>query len=363
VKTDAYGAVFEVPLAEGATSLSYILHKGDEKDLPTDRSLDLEADGHEVWLLNGQEKYLLPQPAGSAAALDPTTSKAVWIDRDTVVWDGSEAAASTQLLASRTGSVKVQDGTLKSDDARWLRLTETDLTEAQKAKFPHVKDGTAWSVDPRDRDRVREALRGQVVASQHAANGAVLAATGVQIAGVLDDLHAADATKADLGPTFRHGRPTLSVWAPTAQHVSLEIGDRTVRMRRDDATGVWSVTGPRSWKGQEYRYAVKVWAPGAREVVTNKVTDPYSVALTTDSERSLVVDLADRSLKPRDWSTYGKPKAVPLKDAQIQELHIRDFSVADRTADADQRGTYRAFTDKDSDGSKHLRELAEAGTS
>ncbi|MGW3587525.1 pullulanase-type alpha-1,6-glucosidase [Streptomyces fungicidicus] len=361
VRTDAYGAVFEVPLAEGATSLSYILHKGDEKDLPTDQSLDLRADGHEVWLLNGQEKYLLPQPAGSAAALDLTTSKAVWIDRNTLVWDGSEAAASTQLLASRTGSVTVRDGALDSGDARWLRLARTTLTDAQKAKFPHLAKGTAWTVDPRDRDRVREALRGQVVAAQHAANGAVLAATGVQIAGVLDDLYAAGATKADLGPVFRRGRPTLSLWAPTARNVSLEIAGRTVRMERDDATGVWSVTGPASWKGKEYRYTVQVWAPGTREIVTNKVTDPYSVALTTDSERSLVVDLADRSLAPEGWSSLGKPKAVPLKDAQIQELHIRDFSVADRTAK--DPGTYRAFTDKDSDGSKHLRELAKAGTS
>ncbi|MGW3252872.1 pullulanase-type alpha-1,6-glucosidase [Streptomyces fungicidicus] len=361
VRTDAYGAVFEVPLAEGATSLSYILHKGDEKDLPTDQSLDLRAAGHEVWLLNGQEKYLLPQPAGSAAALDLTTSKAVWIDRNTLVWDGSEAAASTQLLASRTGSVTVRDGALDSGDARWLRLARTTLTDAQKAKFPHLAKGTAWTVDPRDRDRVREALRGQVVAAQHAANGAVLAATGVQIAGVLDDLYAAGATKADLGPVFRRGRPTLSLWAPTARNVSLEIAGRTVRMERDDATGVWSVTGPASWKGKEYRYTVQVWAPSTREIVTNKVTDPYSVALTTDSERSLVVDLADRSLAPEGWSSLGKPKAVPLKDAQIQELHIRDFSVADRTAK--DPGTYRAFTDKDSDGSKHLRELAKAGTS
>ncbi|MEU2521309.1 pullulanase-type alpha-1,6-glucosidase [Streptomyces pseudogriseolus] len=361
VKTDSYGAVFEVPLAEGATSLSYILHKGDEKDLPTDQSLDLRANGHEVWLVSGQETYLLPQPAGSSAALDLTTSKAVWIDRSTLVWDGSAAAASTQLLASRTGSVTVTDGKLNPGDARWIRLTKSALTDAQKATFPHLASGTAWTVDPRDRDRVREALRGQVVATQRAANGAVLAATGVQIAGVLDDLYAAGATKAKLGPVFRHGRPTLSVWAPTARDVSLEIGDRTVRMRRDDATGVWSVTGPASWKGEEYRYAVAVWAPSTRELVTNKVTDPYATALTTDSERSLVVDLADRSLRPRGWDGYAKPKAVPLKDAQIQELHIRDFSVADRTAD--HPGTYLAFTDKDSDGSRHLRELAEAGTS
>jgi pullulanase-type alpha-1,6-glucosidase len=362
VRTDAYGAVFEVPLTDGATNLSYIIHKGDEKDLPADQSLDLKSSGHEVWLLNGQEKYLLPQPAGSAAALDLTTSKAVWIDRDTVAWNGSDAAASTQLVYSRDGSIAVKDGALTSDDERWLRLTKTTLTDAQKARFPHLKDYTAWSVDPRDRSRVRQALRGQVVASQRAANGAVLAATGVQIAGVLDDLYAG-ATKAELGPAFRKGRPTLSVWAPTAQSVALELDGSLKPMRRDDSTGVWSVTGPASWKGKEYRYVVKVWAPSVRKVVTNKVTDPYSLALTANSQRSLVVDLDDKSLAPSGWSGLAKPRAVPLRDAQIQELHIRDFSVADRTVPAKDQGTYLAFTDQNSDGSKHLRELARAGTS
>ncbi|MFE1803217.1 pullulanase-type alpha-1,6-glucosidase [Streptomyces sp. NPDC059517] len=363
VRTDAFGAVYEVPLAEGATSLSYILHKGDEKDLPTDQSLDLTANGHEVWMLGGREKYLLPQPAGSAAALDPTTSKAVWIDRNTVAWNGNESAASTQLLYSRKGSIKAENGTLTSTDERWLRLGKTSLTDAQKAAFPHLKDYSAWSVDPRDRDRVREALRGQLVASQRAANGAVLAATGVQIAGVLDDVYGTAATKADLGPTFRGGRPTLAVWAPTAQDVSLEIGGTTLPMKRDSASGVWSVTGPGSWKNKPYRYVVNVWAPSVRRLVTNKVTDPYSVALTANSERSLVVDLDDKSLAPGGWSGLKKPKAVPLKDAQIQELHIRDFSVEDGTVPAKDKGTYRAFTDKNSAGSRHLKKLAEAGTS
>ncbi|MEU1465759.1 pullulanase-type alpha-1,6-glucosidase [Streptomyces sp. NPDC005727] len=362
VKTDTYGAVYEVPLTEGATSLSYIIHKGDDKDLPTDQSLDLKADGHEVWLLNGQEQYLLPQPAGSAAALDLTTSKAVWIDRDTVAWNGADGAASTQLLYSPDGSIAVEDGTLTSDDEHWLRLDKTALTDAQKAKFPHLKDYTAWSVDPRDRDRVRAALNGQLVASQRAANGAVLAATGVQIAGVLDDLYPG-ATKAALGPTFHDGRPTLAVWAPTAQSVHLDLDGKAVKMRRNATTGVWSVTGPASWKGKPYRYVVKVWAPSVRKMVTNKVTDPYSVALTADSERSLVVDLNDRTLAPGGWSALRKPAAVPLKDAQIQELHIRDYSVADKTVPARDQGTYLAFTDKNSDGSKHLRALAKSGTS
>ncbi|MFA7763021.1 pullulanase-type alpha-1,6-glucosidase [Streptomyces sp. NRRL S-448] len=356
-RTDSYGAVYEVPLAPSATSLSYILHKGDEKDLPTDRSLDLKATGHEVWMLGGQEQYLLPQPAGSAAALDLTKSQAVWIDRDTLAWNAPAAAASVQLLASRDGAVKAENGTL-TGRAHWLRLGKTELTAAQKQKFPHLASYGAYTVDPRDRDRVREALRGQLVASARAANGAVLAATGVQLAGVLDDLYA---TTASLGPVFKDGRPTLSVWAPTAQQVSLELDGRTVAMRRDDATGVWSVRGERSWTGKPYRYDVTVWAPSTRQVVRNLVTDPYSTALTADSVHSLVVDLADPKLAPPGWKTLRKPAPVPFTSAQIQELHIRDFSVADRTTT--HPGQYLAFTDTTSAGMRHLRDLAAAGTS
>ena len=158
---------------------------------------------------------------------------------------------------------------------------------------------------------MREALRGQLVASQRAANGAVLAATGVQIAGVLDDLYGG-ATKADLGPTFDNGRPDAV--RVGAHRAGREAGDSTAStaprspMKRDDATGVWSVTGPKSWKNKAYRYVVKVWAPSVRKVVTNKVTDPYSVALTADSERSLVVDLDAKSLAPRGWSACGSPR-------------------------------------------------------
>ncbi|MFJ6795629.1 pullulanase-type alpha-1,6-glucosidase [Streptomyces sp. NPDC091268] len=358
-RTDSYGAVYEVPLAPGAGSLSYILHKGDEKDLPTDQSLDLKATGHEVWTLAGQQKYLLPQPAGSAAALDLTKAEAVWLDRDTLAWNAPPAAASVQLLASRDGAIKAENGTLTGQGAaQWLRLGRTELTEAQRRRFPHLAAYPAFTVDPRDRDRVRDALRGQLVASARAANGAVLAATGVQLAGVLDDLYA---NTAALGPVFRDGRPTLSVWAPTARQVDLELDGRTLPMRRDDTTGVWSVRGERGWAGKPYRYAVTVWAPSTREIVRNLVTDPYSTALTTDSTHSLVVDLADPKLAPPGWRDLRKPSAVPFTSAQIQELHVRDFSVADRTSG--HPGQYLAFTDSGSAGMRHLRDLAAAGTS
>ncbi|MGY0488173.1 pullulanase-type alpha-1,6-glucosidase [Streptomyces sp. WG-D5] len=360
---DAYGLIFEVPLADGATTLSYILHKGDEKDIPTDRSLDLGTYGKEVWLNSGDTNYLLPS-VNAGADLDLSKAEAQWIDSDTVVWKVKETAAtSQQLVYAPEGGIGVEDGAL-TGEGRWLRLNPGGLTDAQKEKYPHLKDYPAFTVDARDRDRVRDALRGQLIATQRAANGALLAATGVQTAGVLDDRYGAAAEKAALGPVFKNGKVTLSVWAPTAREVSLELGGKPVAMRRDDKSGVWSVTGSASaWRGKEYRYAVRVWAPSVQKLVTNKVTDPYSVALTANSERSLVVDLDDRSLAPKGWSGLTKPEATPMKDAQIQELHVRDFSVEDTTTPAKDRGTYRAFTDKNSDGSKHLRELAKSGTS
>ncbi|MFF8956893.1 pullulanase-type alpha-1,6-glucosidase [Streptomyces sp. NPDC014894] len=360
VRRDAYGATFEVPLAPGATSLGYILHKGDEKDLPGDQSLDLATHTNEVWLIAGEPARLLPQ-AGAVPSLDLGKSEAQWIDRDTVVWrTRTTEATSEQLVYAADRPITVTGGAL-SDEGRWLRLGRTELTPAQRAKHPHLKDHPAFTIDPRDRRRVRESLRGQLIATQRAASGALLAATGVQTAKVLDDLYAAKAARAALGPVFGKNGVTLSVWAPTARTVALELDGRTVPMRRDDATGVWSAAGPESWRGKQYRYRVTVWAPSVGKTVVNRVTDPYSTALTTDSARSLVVDLADPALAPKGWRTLRKPAAVPLRDAQIQELHIRDFSIADRTAK--HPGQYRAFTDRNSAGSRHLRKLADSGTS
>ncbi|MET7364329.1 pullulanase-type alpha-1,6-glucosidase [Streptomyces sp. NPDC005566] len=359
VKTDAYGATYEVPLTDGATSLSYILHKGDEKDLPSDQSLDIASYGHEVWMLGGKPGCLLPQ-TGGAPTPDLTKAEAQWIDAGTVVWKVKATdATSQQLVYAKDGGISVADGAL-TDEGRWLRLNTTELTDAQKAKYPHLKDYPAFTVDARDRDRVKESLRGQLIATQRAANGALLAATGVQTAGILDGLYGNAASRADLGPVFRKGSPTLSVWAPTARTVALELDGKSVPMRRDDRTGVWSVTGKKSWNGKPYRYAVNVWAPTVQKMVTNKVTDPYSTALTADSARSLVVDLDDPKLAPSGWSGLRKPAAAPLRDAQIQELHIRDFSIADGTSK--HPGEYLAFTDTRSDGMKHLKELADSGT-
>ncbi|MFH8367397.1 pullulanase-type alpha-1,6-glucosidase [Streptomyces sp. NPDC018031] len=311
-----------------------------------------------------------PAAAGSRPATAPTPpppvdlgkATAQWIDRDTVVWPTTAGGTGQSLAYAPDGGITVTDGELTGAAGR-LRLNPVPdgLTPAQRAAYPHLKDHPAYTIDPRDRQLARTALRGQVVAARHDADGRVTAATGVQIPGVLDDLYGTRAARAALGPVFHHGRPTLALWAPTARTVTLELDGRTVPMRRDASNGVWRVTGDRSWRDKPYRYQVTVWAPSAGRVVTNKVTDPYSTALTANSARSLVTDLGDPRLAPKGWSTLKKPEAVPLRDAQIQELHVRDFSIADPTSR--HPGRYRAFTEAGSDGMKHLKRLADAGTS
>ncbi|WP_433385602.1 pullulanase-type alpha-1,6-glucosidase [Actinoplanes sp. CA-142083] len=361
--TDSYGVTFKVPLAAGATGLSYIIHKGDTKDLPDDQRLDFATAGREVWLLGGVTDRLLPvvKKAGAGGVIDLTKESAVWIDRGTIAWKPSDSTDGKKYaLVYAPGGIGVAGGELTGDYRELpLNARRDGLTEAQRTKFPHLWQYDAFDVPSADKSKI---LRGQVVVTERDAAGKLLSATGVQTAGVLDDLYAA-ATGATLGPVGT----TLSVWAPTAQTVDLQLYDTpasspsTVAMKRDDRTGVWSVRGPSTWKGKYYTYRVTAWQPAAGKVVTASATDPYSIGLSTDSKLSRIVDLADPALAPGGWSSLRKPAATDPAKIQISELSVRDFSMADSSVPAAERGTYEAFTDPNTAGMKHLAALAKAG--
>ncbi|GAA3589916.1 hypothetical protein GCM10022419_085560 [Nonomuraea rosea] len=368
VGTDGFGAVFRVPLAEGAKSLRYVIHDGDDKDLPEDQTLDVARAGHEIWRLGATQALLLPQPSAMGADADLTRARAVWLDRDTVAWRVDPSLAHS-LAFSAVGGIACEKGYL-TGDLRIIRLAAGALSDEQRRAWPHLAAWTALRVDPRDAGLVREALRGQVVAVERTADGVLLAATGVQIPGVLDDLYAGAAT-AVLGP-YGHPAPTLSLWAPTAHKVELALyddgaaGPEVHAMRRDDETGVWSVQGAPEWLGREYTYLVTVYSPQAGAIVTNEVTDPYSLDVTADGVRSRLVSLDDAALKPPGWDGLAKPAAVPQHQACIYELHVRDFSASDASVPEELRGTYAAFctapgTGPDPDGMRELRALAADG--
>jgi pullulanase len=306
------------------------------------------------------QSHVLTISQGRSVDANLRRAKAHWLTRDTLVWNPGAVADAYHLHYATNGGLAADASGVTGGET--IDLTPKELSPALRAKYPHLAALPAFGIDdPDDLDRVPDALRGQLAVSAEDADGNLLAATGVQIPGVLDDVYANDA---QLGPTFSGGIPTLRVWAPTAHSVKLLLYDTpegTVHdMTRDNATGVWSVVGSPSWIGSYYLYDVEVWQPAVMDVVTNLVTDPYSVSLSRNSLRSQIVDLADPALAPAGWSTMVKPPLAAPEDIVLYELHIRDFSANDMTVPEALRGTYKAFTVQ-SNGMRHLKSLADAG--
>ena len=173
------------------------------------------------------------------------------------------------------------------------------------------------------------------------------------------------------------GAPTFALWAPTAKDVTLlswntrtprgadtEVkGDpvRTPATRTDD--GRWSVDNADGAikEGAQYLWEVRVYVPSTGAVETNQVTDPYSVGLTADSTRSVAVNMDNPAIAPYGWTSVKAPVIEDDAQRSIYELHVRDFSAADKSVPEDMRGTYMAFTQYESNGMRHLSQLAEAG--
>jgi len=299
-------------------------------------------------------------------SIDLSKACAQWISRGTLVWDSAVSGAVRYGLEYAPGG-SVSDIVTGRGRSIPLRPAQAPLPEPLRPKYPHLASCPALDVDFGSDETIREALTSPLIATRRDRQGGLVAATGVQIAGVLDDVFGTAAAE-QLGPTWWAGSPRLAVWAPTARLVALKLYDsaagashHVIPMERDCATGIWSVRGHADWKNRFYTFVVTVYAPSAQAIVTNEVTDPYSLALSADSGRSQLVDLKDPALAPRGWQTLPMPQPVRQDQASIYELHVRDFSAYDATVPAGLRGTYSAFSVKDSAGMRMLRELAADG--
>lgn len=293
---------------------------------------------------------------------DLTQQKAHWLERGLLAWDLPEAAAdwTFRLHAAPEGGLAIDAEAVTGGTS--YPLTPVELPAAVRERYPHLASYDGLSAAVRD---VEELLTGQVVVAAYDDLGRLADATGVQLPGVLDDVYAGAADR-ELGVVWHGRRPDIALWAPTAKHVDLLLtppgpgAEQTVPMRRD-RDGVWTARGIPRWAGAAYAFEVDVYVPATDRVETNVVTDPYAVALTTNSQRSLVVDLADPALAPAGWDALAKPALAQPEDSTIYELHVRDFSIGDASVPADHRGTYLAFADGDGSGMRHLSALADAG--
>src|SRR5690606_33837879 len=173
-------------------------------------------------------------------------------------------------------------------------------------RFRHVTAGATLATGLDDAG-LRALHRQALLLVREDASGRVLEATRTQLPGALDDLYASAVDAPMPGAQPSPDGTRFSVWAPTAREASLCLhaddqgaAIRRVPADRDADTGMWTAHLPEDLRGSYYTWLVDVHVPGTG-LVRNRVSDPYSVSLGTDSHRSYVADLDDAALKPDGW--------------------------------------------------------------
>jgi pullulanase-type alpha-1,6-glucosidase len=313
--------------------------------------------------------HVLTVSASGAPKGNIGRTQGYWVTADTIAWNpGAVSAAwNVSLHYDANGGLTLDPNGVTGGTTIPLTYDPAGLSAAVRDKFPQIAGFLAFHVPANRLAEVPAALKGQIAVDAKDGGGTLVDATGLQIQGVLDDLFTYNGA---LGATFTSGHvPTLRVWAPTARAVKLHLfndsnpatTDTVYTMTDDPVTGVWSVTGAPSWYGKYYLYEVDVYVRTTGQVETNLVTDPYSVSLSRNSQRSQIVDLADPAWKPAGWDGLVKPRLDAPEDIVLYELHVRDFSANDPTVPTALKGTFKAFTLPLSAGSLHLRSLALAG--
>ncbi|PWH13663.1 MAG: DUF3372 domain-containing protein [Anaerolineae bacterium] len=350
-------------LKAGTYSVTLTRNENAQDTISDTRQFTVKADGDEIYFGydNVKREFIISTEGAPRGSL--SKQKAHWVRRDTILWNtvGSPKYRYS-LFYSADASLELTASGLEGGVEIPLTYVPTGADAEIKKRFPHLASFTALKLEPTGDLPYEKVLKSEIAVLLRDENGKVVDVTGIQLPGVLDDLYTYDGP---LGATFEGNIPTLRVWAPTAVSVTLHLFDdalsdsaRKLPMEWEATSGVWSIRGEPDWVGKFYLYEVEVYVPAESKIVKNLVTDPYSFSLSTNSKRSQIVNLDDPALKPAGWDRLKKPS---FDDVVVYELHIRDFSIYDESVPAEWRGTYKAFTVRDSNGMKHLRALAEAG--
>lgn len=369
--TDAYGAFFDVKLIPNASELDFVIHNvaSGAKDPGPDMYLPDVIHQPEAWVISGDSLVYVSQPPWSQILADGFWRlQSFWIDRATVAipsrhfqphWTCALAYAPAANLQITT------EGKLANVNTLALAALDSGLTPAQAQVYPQLTSYAVFTLPTSVSIHVlKDALKSQLVFAATDPAGTLKYLTGVQNAGVLDDLLFG---LGNLGIVFGENGLTINLWAPTAASVELLLFPNaddntpaaTVSMTEFD--GVWTARGDLTWEDQYYLFKIKVYVPSLHQIVENIVTDPYSCDLALNGTKTRITNLHSTRTKPEGWDHHVSPPLRSKSDLSIYELHIRDFSVADEGVPEAHRGTYLAFTNPQTNGMQHLHRLADAG--
>lgn len=308
--------------------------------------------------------------------LKQNDASAQWLNPELIHWSGQKddiEAAQYRLYYSNSAGLHIaHDSKMQGDDGKLVLTPATRVTaKPDQAQFQYLPAGLQFQLQ-QDPDRIRQLLRSQLIIAKEDSKGRVLNYTHLQHAAALDALYI-DAQQATLGVSLpkqdeKSAGTHFQLWAPTATQVAACVykngkasASQLKLMGMDIASGIWNTALKQNLSGHYYRYLVDVYVPGTG-IVRNLVTDPYSISLNTDSQRSYIADLNAVNLKPAGWDQQQGPQRVKTAtDMAIYELHVRDFSIADDSVPRRDRGKFLAFTHTNSKGMRHLKELSQAG--
>ncbi|HEX6772571.1 MAG TPA: pullulanase-type alpha-1,6-glucosidase [Acidobacteriaceae bacterium] len=380
---DSYGAYYDVgvdPSLNGG-QLGFIIHSCSlgVKDPGPDMHLQINQ-YNEAWVISGDPTVYLTQPT-AAQLLNSAFGKeqAYWLDATHVLIKPQyiQSGNTYSLIYSPTGGLQVTNTGVTGGTSIPLVAGGT-LSSDELTRYPQLSGYSILTVQSTvPQSTLLTALKGQLAVAVTGSDGTLVYATGVQDAGALDALEYYPGT---LGVLFNHSGVQwsdwpddedypvkLKLWAPTAQNVTLLLyeheGDaaplKSVSMHQHN--GVWVADGDTSWRDMYYLYSVQVYVPSDHAVDTNVMSDPYSIDIAINGTKSRITDLDSAETKPPAWDAQSSPGLASLNDLSIYELHIRDFSIGDATVPVQDRGTYDAFADFNSNGMTHLRTLASSG--
>ncbi|MFV8781338.1 pullulanase-type alpha-1,6-glucosidase [Microbulbifer sp. SA54] len=323
----------------------------------------VEEDGDEIYFAFDIASKQVTVSTNGIPRGDLTQEKAYWLDAEQFAWPVAISDGDTiKLLYSSDAALSITPDGISAVDSEYPLRSIGSLPPETQQKFPHLAGHRAFALQ--DAIDTPLLITGQLALALYDSDGNLKDATGIQIAGLLDQQFAFDGP---LGARVGDRHIDFSLWAPTARSVKLHLftdpqaaaADMVIPMQRDGAT--WQAKTGKEWDRAYYLYEVEVFSYFSDAVETNLVTDPYSLSLSINSGRSQVINLDDRDLKPRGWPQLQKPALANPEDIAVYELHVRDFSIADHSVPEVERGTFRAFSRHSSRGMRHLRKLSQAG--
>jgi pullulanase len=280
----------------------------------------------------GARKYNVAGPA-----------RAQWVNRDELVLKTHLSVRNKQDFLLKTSQDSISLRVRKNENGRFY------------LSLPSVSD-----------DQIEKLIRSDLQLVVLDQDGHKSDQTSVQLSGLLDDVYADDGTP--LGISWKRGSANLFVWAPTARKMEVALykaadtpkdkPDQLIPMNYNK--GFWSAEVPPQWKNLFYTYKVEVYEPRRQDFRTYFVTDPYSVGLTMNSQKSQLLDVDDSSNKPSGWDSLQKPALQKFTDIVIYETHLRDLTIKDDSMPGEFRGTYKAFN-SNYKVARYLKDLAGAG--